>query len=389
MKNTFKINKFLVFLLALLAFATYSCSELCSRSSSLLTQKSDVNYDTVSIAIVGDLMCHSQQFNLAKKDTTFDFNPTFAPVKKYLESADFTFGNLETVTAGAALNYTGYPMFNTPVQYLDALKHVGFDVLTTANNYSLDRGFTGIEKTIYELDQRGILHTGTARSLTDRNASLILSKNKTKLGVLAYTYGTNGIKIPEGKGFCVNLIDTLQIKNDIAKSKKSGADVVMVFVHWGNEYQRYANDSQKMLANYIHKNGALLVFGSHPHVLQPTSTNSDYVSGFTVFSLGNFVSAQRKQYTDCGIIVKLNLVKNLATGVVSIQKANYIPTYVSTQNGFRILSVSDAIESFKNKNINHLSYTSSSIEQARIKEVWSETTTHMTNINIGFNQLED
>jgi len=105
--------------------------------------------------------------------------------------------------------------------------------------------------------------------------------------------------------------------------------------------------------------------------------------------LGNFVSAQRKQYTDCGIIVKLNLVKNLATGVVSIQKANYIPTYVSTQNGFRILSVSDAIESFKNKNINHLSYTSSSIEQARIKEVWSETTTHMTNINIGFNQLED
>ena len=370
-------------------FGIISCSEISSRNTNLSNQKKGELYDTVSLAIVGDLMCHSQQFNLAKKDTTFDFNPTFAPVKKYLESADFTFGNLETVTAGAALNYTGYPMFNTPVQYLDALKHVGFDVLTTANNYSLDRGFTGIEKTIYELDQRGILHTGTARSLTDRNASLILSKNKTKLGVLAYTYGTNGIKIPEGKGFCVNLIDTLQIKNDIAKSKKSGADVVMVFVHWGNEYQRYANDSQKMLANYIHKNGALLVFGSHPHVLQPTSTNSDYVSGFTVFSLGNFVSAQRKQYTDCGIIVKLNLVKNLATGVVSIQKANYIPTYVSTQNGFRILSVSDAIESFKNKNINHLSYTSSSIEQARIKEVWSETTTHMTNINIGFNQLED
>jgi hypothetical protein len=106
------------------------------------------------------------------------------------------------------------------------------------------------------------------------------------------------------------------------------------------------------------------------------------------FSLGNFVSAQRKQYTDCGIIVKMNLVKNLTTGIVSINKANFIPTYVSTQNGFRILSVSDAIESFKNKNINDLSFTSSSIEQARIKEVWNETTNHMTNVNLGFSALE-
>jgi len=320
MKYTLMITKSATLCLALFVFATYGCSELSSRNSSLLTQKSDVNYDTVSIAIVGDLMCHSQQFNLAKKDTGYDFNPTFAPVKKYLESADFTFGNLETVTAGSALNYTGYPMFNTPVQYLDALKEAGFDVLTTANNHSLDRGFTGIEKTISELDHRGILHTGTARSLTDRNSPLILSKNKTKLGVLAYTYGTNGIKIPDGKGFCVNLIDTLQIKNDIEKSKKSGADVVMVFVHWGNEYQRFASDSQKMLANYIHKNGALLVFGSHPHVLQPVNTTSDFVSGFTIFSMGNFVSAQRKQYTDCGIIVKMKLIKNLTTGVISIKQ---------------------------------------------------------------------
>jgi poly-gamma-glutamate synthesis protein (capsule biosynthesis protein) len=162
----------------------------------------------------------------------------------------------------------------------------------------------------------------------------------------------------------------------------------MVFVHWGNEYQRFASDSQKMLAAYIHKNGALLVFGSHPHVLQPTSTSSDYTSGFTIFSLGNFVSAQRKQYTDCGIIVKMKLVKNLSTGVVSIINANFIPTYVSTQNGFRILSVDDAIESFKNKNVNDLSFTSSLIEQTRIKEVWNETTKHMTNVNLGFSALE-
>jgi len=369
-------------------FGIISCSEISSRNTNLSNQKKGELYDTVSLAIVGDLMCHSQQFNQAKKDTGYDFNPAFAPVKKYLENADFTFGNLETVTAGAALNYTGYPMFNTPVQYLDALKNVGFDVLTTANNHSLDRGFVGVEKTIVELNNRGILHTGTARSLEERNNSLILKKNNIKLGVLAFTYGTNGIKIPDGKGFCVNLIDSLQIKEDILKSKQSGADVVLIFLHWGNEYQRFPNDSQKTLENFIRKNGGLLVFGSHPHVLQPVNASNAYKSGFTIFSMGNFISAQRKQYTDCGIIVKMQLIKNLVTNEVSVSKANFVPTYVSTQNGFRILPVYDAIESINNKNVNHLAYTSSIIEQTRIKEVWNETNKHMTNMNVGFTALE-
>jgi poly-gamma-glutamate capsule biosynthesis protein CapA/YwtB (metallophosphatase superfamily) len=384
MNNVVTRNLFLCSIL----FAIISCSELSSRNTNLSNQKKGELYDTVSLAIVGDLMCHSQQFNAAKKDSGYDFNPAFAPVKKYLENADFTFGNLETVTAGASLNYTGYPMFNTPVQYLDALKNAGFDVLTTANNHSLDRGFVGVEKTITELNNRSILHTGTARSLDERNNSLILTKNNTKLGVLAYTYGTNGIKIPDGKGFCVNLIDTLQIKEDILRSKQSGADVVLVFVHWGNEYQRFPSDSQKMIESYIHRNGGLLVFGSHPHVLQPINASTDYTSGFTIFSLGNFISAQRKQYTDCGIIVKMKLIKNLATNEVLVSKANFVPTYVSTQNGFRILSVYDAIESFKNKNTSHVSYTSNVNEQTRIKEVWNETTKHMTNANVGFTALE-
>jgi hypothetical protein len=104
--------------------------------------------------------------------------------------------------------------------------------------------------------------------------------------------------------------------------------------------------------------------------------------------MGNFISAQRKQYTDCGIIVKMQLIKNLVTNEVSVSKANFVPTYVSTQNGFRILPVYDAIESINNKNVNHLAYTSSIIEQTRIKEVWNETNKHMTNMNVGFTALE-
>jgi poly-gamma-glutamate synthesis protein (capsule biosynthesis protein) len=380
----YTISIFLFFL-----FASFACSEISSHNSNLAQQQKEAGFDTVSLAIVGDLMCHSQQFESAKKDSGYDFKPTFASVKKYLETADFAFGNLETVTAGAALKFTGYPMFNSPVEYLDAAKDAGFDVLTNANNHSLDRGFNGVQKTIEELDKRSILHTGTARTINERNTPLIVRKNETKLGILAYTYGTNGIKIPEGKEYCVNLIDTIQIKIDIAKSKAAGANAVLVFVHWGIEYQRFGNDTQKMLEGFIHKNGALLVLGSHPHVLQPSSVrNSNLKSGFTIFSLGNFISAQRKQYTDCGIILRLKLIKNIGTGEVSINNVDYIPTYVSTQNGFRILSVSDAVKAIKNGDTKNISYTSSLAEQQRIKEVWTETTSHMNDLNIGFTAKE-
>jgi poly-gamma-glutamate synthesis protein (capsule biosynthesis protein) len=373
-----------------LLLAIFACSEISFRNSASFVQKNELKFDTVSLAIVGDLMCHSQQFQQAKKDSGYDFRPTFSAVKKYLEKADFTFGNLETVTAGSAVKFTGYPMFNSPVEYLDALKDAGFDVLTNANNHSLDRGISGVEKTIDELDKRNILHTGTARNLAERNTPLILYKNNTKLGILAYTYGTNGIIIPEGKEFCVNLIDSLQIKNDIEKSKAAGADAVVVFLHWGIEYERFGNEFQKILENYIHKNGALLVLGSHPHVLQPISVPSDNLkSGFTIFSLGNFISAQRKQYTDCGIILQLKLIKNLTTGEVSIINAAYIPTYVSKQNGFRILPVFDAIKSIKNGDLLSASYTSNIMEQQRIIEVLEETTKHMNNIAAGFLAKED
>lgn len=389
MKHTPTILKLIAFCFSLFVFTSYRCSDESANVTSKVIIKKEIKFDTISLAIVGDLMCHSQQYKMAKTDSGYDFNPTFAPVKKYLADADFTLGNLETVTAGAAANFTGFPMFNTPVEYLDALKNAGFDVLTNSNNHSLDRGFMGVEKTIIELDKRGLLHTGTARTAAERNTPLILKKNNTKLGVLAYTYGTNGIPIPKGKDFCVNLIDTLKIKTDIQNSKKSGADVVMVFVHWGNEYQRYPSDSQKMVDDYIHKNGGLLVFGSHPHVLQPTNVKSpDYKDGFTIYSMGNFVSSQRKQYTDCGIIVKMKLIKNIASGEVTISSTNFVPTYVSTHKGFRILPVFDALEAINSKDLTHPSYTNSVSEQARIKEVWGETTKHMTYEKAGFRVLE-
>lgn len=342
-------------------------------------------FDTITMVMIGDLMCHSQQFERARTTSGFDFRPVFEPVKKYLEAADLTFGNLETVTAGPEAKFTGYPMFNTPAEYLDALKYAGFDVITTANNHSLDRRFPGVMKTLEELDKREFLHTGTARSATERNTPLIINNQSFKLGVLAYTFSTNGIPIPVGQEYCVNMIDTTQMKKDIEATRKAGAETIAVFIHWGDEYQRYPNDRQKKIASFLHDQGVMLIIGSHPHVLQPVQIMSGGdVASFVAYSLGNFISAQRKQYTDCGVILRMKLIRNRETGEIKYNQLDYIPTYVSTARGFRILPVADALQAIQKGDKSHVAYTPDAGEQARIRQVWSETTKHMDSPLFGF-----
>ena len=174
------------------------------ESNSIIQMDSSV---TISISVVGDLMCHGPQFEYARvgKDS-FDFSPVYRNVKKYLESSDFTFGNLETVTAGKeSKGYTGYPFFNTPASYITALKDVGFDLLVTANNHSLDRSEKGIIRTINEIDSRNLKYVGTYKSQRDRDSIRIFDVKGIKIAVLAYSYGTNGNPIPKGKNYLINL----------------------------------------------------------------------------------------------------------------------------------------------------------------------------------------
>jgi len=333
--------------------------------------------DTLRIAIVGDLMCHSTQYLSARTAAGYDFRPAFEAVKPYLAAADLAFGNLETVTAGEGEKFSGYPMFNTPVEYLDALADAGFDVITTANNHSLDRRFPGVERTIEALEARGLRHTGTARSQEERDRPLIVTAKGLRLGVLAYTYGTNGIPMPAGKPYAVNLIDTLAMADDIRRSRSAGADAIAVFLHWGLEYQRQPGPAQVALAGFLARQGVHLIVGSHPHVLQP----ADWLgvpgrSPFVIYSLGNFFSGQRKPFTDSGIILELSLFRNPGTGEIRTGDVRFIPTYVSTRNGYRILAVADALRDAEA--MDTAARTNMAAEQARLRAVWEETATHLT-----------
>lgn len=297
---------------------------------------------TITISVVGDLMCHSPQFEYAKvgKDS-FDFNPVYRNVKEHLETSDFTFGNLETVTAGMQNGgYTGYPFFNTPVEYLDALKSVGFDLLATANNHSLDRSEKGVLKTIEELNKRRIHYTGTYTSQKDRDSIRIFDINGFRIAFLAYSYGTNGVPIPKGKDYLINLIEFNLIEQDIRSARNKNAEIVLVHFHFGEEYKREPVTFQQEVVNKTIQLGADIIIGGHPHVIQPLdfykTNNANLDTGIVAYSMGNFFSNQRDRYKDAGLILSMKLKKDFANNNINLSEVNYLPTWVfkgNTTNG--------------------------------------------------------
>jgi Putative enzyme of poly-gamma-glutamate biosynthesis (capsule formation) len=262
----------------------------------------------LSLLFAGDVMGHDSQiasaYNAATK--SYDYTSCFQYIKPYIESADLAIGNLEVTLAGPP--YKGYPQFSSPDELAVTLRNIGFDALVTANNHSVDRGKQGIIRTIDVLDSLKIPHTGTFKDSAERAASypLMLYKHGFSIALLNYTYGTNGI--PVRKPNIVNPLDTALIRRDLLRAKESKPDVIIVFTHWGNEYERLPTKAQKSLADFCFKHGANLVIGAHPHVIQPMEWRKES-NQFVVYSLGNFVSGQRKQYTDGGSMAYLELEK--------------------------------------------------------------------------------
>jgi poly-gamma-glutamate synthesis protein (capsule biosynthesis protein) len=316
-------------------------SGLAAKSPLTETQEKVDSIITISVSFVGDLMCHSTQFNYAYvEEDSFDFNGVFSEVKEYLSTSDFTIGNLETVFAGKEQGYSGYPFFNAPDDFLFALEEAGFDFLITANNHALDQGEKGVRRTIKKLDDLGLKHTGSFLSEKERTSYKLNSINGIKVAILAYSYGTNDVPIPKGKDYLINLIDTTLIKEDMFNVKKLNPDVTLVYFHFGEEYQRKPDSFQEDVVQKTIEYGADIIIGSHPHVIQPVNyfktMNGNIDTGFIAYSLGNFISNQRWRYTDVGVILTMDISKNVSTDSVYINDVKLLPTWVykgNTENG--------------------------------------------------------
>ena len=320
--------------------------------------------DTViNIVGIGDSLCHSQNFKDAydSETGTYDFSPMFKNVTKYIENATVAVGNLETTLAGEERGYSGYPTFNSPDELALDLKEMGIDILTTANNHCLDTGYNGLVSTLNTLDEYGIDHTGTSRSEEEQNTILFKDLEGIKTAFLCYTYGTNGIPIPSGRDYSVNLIDKEFMKEQLDKAKEEGAELIVVSMHWGSEYRIKQTEEQEDLAEFLIKNGADIILGNHSHVPEPmemkevTLDDGSKREGFVIYSMGNFFSAQIQEYTRDTLIVNVEVRKNGQTGEITIDKANYTPVYVydngtNAKDRYELLDIENIISEYESGN---------------------------------------
>jgi poly-gamma-glutamate capsule biosynthesis protein CapA/YwtB (metallophosphatase superfamily) len=291
--------------------------------------------EKITIGAIGDILIHDTVYKDAFNGSQYNFNPIFEKVKSILETPDILTANQESMLGGVEIGVSSYPMFNSPHEVADALVNTGVDIVSLANNHTLDKGERGILSATDYLNSIGLPHVGSFLNEEDRRKLRILHKNGIKLAFLSYTYGTNGIPIPNGKDFLVNLINREQMKEEIHRAKQE-ADVVVMSIHWGNEYQRKPTSEQKDLANFLANEGVDIIFGSHPHVLQPMEwiETADGRKSFVIYSLGNFISGQIWDYKDIGGMATVEITKQVTESGKKIELSNphFYPTFVSSKN---------------------------------------------------------
>lgn len=302
---------------------------------------------TITLGAIGDILIHDWVYNDAKTNNGYDFKPMFKPVKAMLEQPDILLANQETILGGDEIGISSYPMFNSPQEVGDALVDAGVDIVSTANNHSLDKGEKGLLASLSYMDKIGLPYVGTYTSPEEQQTLTILSKNGINIAYLSYTYGTNGIPVPRGKDHLVNLINKEKMKDEIHRAKEK-ADVIVMSLHWGNEYQLFPTDGQKELGHFLINEGVDILFGHHPHVLQPMEwvKTPDGRESLIVYSLGNFLSGQMWDYKDIGGMATIEVTKTINEDgrIVKLANPEFYPTYVSNQNlhNYRVVPLQDA-----------------------------------------------
>lgn len=305
----------------------------------------------VSLVAVGDNLIHNTLISAGEQeDGTLDYTSFYANIKNDISSADVAVINQETILGGSTFEYTGYPTFNSPWEIGTAAIDAGFDIFTCATNHSLDKGYSGIEQECkFFSEHPEVVHVGTNTSQEEYNSILYYEKNGIKFAILNYTYGTNGIPIPEGREWCVNMMDKDKITTDV-KAARENADVVIVFPHWGTENSTEVSDYQREYVSLFSELGVDIVIGTHPHVLQPVEWVTNETTGkkmLVYYSLGNFISHQTSLKQLCGGMAQIQIEKKGDEVSITSAKLTPVVCWYKSTNGkyaFSVYKLSDYTE---------------------------------------------
>ena len=303
------------------------------------TEKNNIN-ETILLVAVGDNLLHMPVINSGRQaDGSYDFSHIFEKLQPIFKDADLAVIGQETVFGGEHLGYSGYPLFNSPSDMGRTLVNEGFDIILHASNHVVDKWAEGIENTLKFWDNYPqIAVLGINKNEEDKQKVDIIGVKGAKLAVLNYTYGTNGLSVPQDKSYLVNYIDEEKIKSDVTFAE-SNSDFTIAFMHWGTEYSFKPDDRQKTLSQKMCDWGVDLIIGSHPHVIEPvewyTSENGNQM--LVYYSLGNYVSRQLEAKNLLGGLANIELKYNGER--VYIHDYSFMPivTHYNTQfSGFSV-----------------------------------------------------
>lgn len=302
--------------------------------------------DSLTVVFVGDAMMHQQQLKQTFLDGEYSFDGYFDAISDDIRKADIAMVNLET-TLGTK-PYSGYPAFSSPPAFAEALREAGFDFFLLANNHCLDRGGVGVKRTLQVLDSLSIPHTGIFTDADQRLRTYprLILKNDFRLIILNYTFGTNGIHV--SPPYLINYIDEDVITADLAEAKRFNPDFILVQIHWGEEYHTSPSLEQRRLADQLFNQGADLIIGHHPHVVQPMELVTDsagYGKQLVFYSLGNFVSNMSQVGTRTGAMVKVVLCRSgLKRFIASASYDLLFCDHYQTHDGKKTIRVVPALE---------------------------------------------
>ncbi|MFJ8666334.1 CapA family protein [Streptomyces sp. NPDC093600] len=305
----------------------------------------------------GDVLPHDSIIRQAAADAGgrgYDFRPMLSGVKPVVSGADLAICHMETVYGKEGGPYTGYPAFKSPPEIAAALKDTGYDSCSTASNHTLDDGAAGLARTLDALDLAGVRHAGSARTAEEAARPTLLKAGGATVAQLAYTYGTNGFPLPEGQPWAVNLIDEEKIVADARAARKAGADVVVVSLHWGTEWQTAPDDRQLALGRSLTASRTAgrpdidLILGTHAHVPQAY----EKVNGvWIVYGMGDQIAGDMINYQGAfdprgnqGTLGRFTFTPPASPGGRwEVAKAEFIPQWFDTSRG-RVVNLNAAIE---------------------------------------------
>lgn len=330
LKKWFKLLLVIILLLSIGFIVYESINNKSVNSKKVTTTTTTKKPDSykVSMIMTGDCLLHDSVYTDADNgDGTYSFEHMFTEIKPLVSNYDLAYYNQESIIGGKNLGLSNYPRFNSPDEIGDDMVSTGFNLVSLANNHTMDKNEEGVIHSVNYWKSKNVYYTGQALSEEDRQSNIkVMTKNGIKYAFLSYTTVTNGLLPPEGKEYLTNIYSEEKAKADI-DSIKDQADLIIVAMHWGVEYQNTESTEQHTIANYLSSLGVNLIIGTHPHVLQPIEMIGDTL---VFYSLGNFLSSQNTTDRLTGALASLNIEKKEDKIVFSDIKINLIYTKYNT-----------------------------------------------------------